>query len=251
MKYYENIKEIKSENGVVHIDVPDRFYELEDCKEFFRKLMFIRFEELISKFRTETNILVINLPLYPNYETLSNYNLRGINTILFYLMSGLGKKYQEELLNSNNIILNVSVSEDEFYTFPVLNLQLLIEGTFSENFRNRLMNKLTSDLLMYLGGCGDVEYYENFKSEEIRDMFLYFPQKFYLFHNLIENLIDFNDGIVHLLSYGVCSLTPQNLLSNDIPIDEFYKIRECVISQMGRELTKKDTGFDMEGLNFE
>lgn len=102
-------------------------------------------------------LTTIKLELIPSNMTKFYYSLIGLETILFNLFRSENKPFQDDL-KKGEVYLKTYYKQDDFYTIPVLCMDIIFLRKLHNKTIDNLWKILRSDIVLFTGSVGDIEF---------------------------------------------------------------------------------------------
>ena len=159
MKEFPCVKFVKRdiENCLVEVEVCDNVME-NPCSIYFldrRNNQVVK--GITDGVKLPIEITRIKLELTPSSMTQYLYSLNGLETIVFNLFRSENKPFQDDL-KKGEVYLKTYYKKDEFYTIPVLCLEVIFLRKLHSKTVDNLWKTLKTDLLFFTGNVGDIEF---------------------------------------------------------------------------------------------
>lgn len=191
-------------------------------------------ERIIERYKTPLTLTSIKLELTPSNMTKYYYSLTGLETILYNLFRSENKPFQEDL-KKGEAYLKTYFRRDDFYTIPVLCMDIVFLRKLHNKTIDNLWNILKSDIILFTGNVGDIEVKNVASTSEFND-YLKIPllvgQPEFKFEGIWkqkkiseEQIIEMN----HVHGISILKLDMGEIINNKY-LSIYDEIRECILS---------------------
>lgn len=145
-----------TKKGSVLIEIPNNVMENPSSVYLLDKRNGLVIKEITDDFKMPISTTRIKLQIIPSNMTQYYYTLNGLETILFNLFRSDNKSFQEDL-KRGEVYLKTYYEKDEFYTIPILCLEVIFLRKLHPKTIDNLWKTLKTDLLFFTGNVGDIE----------------------------------------------------------------------------------------------
>jgi hypothetical protein len=191
-------------------------------------------EEITERFRTPITLTTIKLEIIPSDLTKFYYSLTGLETILYNLFKSDNKLFQNDL-KKGRVYLKTYYKRDNFYTIPVLCMDVIFFRKLHRKTIENLRRILKTDLIHFTGNIGDIEIKNISSNSEFKD-YLKIPllvgQPEFKKEGLLKQKYFRDEQIVemnYIHGISLIKLTMKEVINNNF-ISIFDEIRDCISS---------------------
>ena len=205
-------------------------------------------DEITGSIIRPITITSIKLELTPSNMTKYYNSLAGLETILYNLFRNESKPFQEDL-KRGEVYLKTYYKRDDFYTIPVLCMDIIFLRKLHHRTIDNLWNILKSDIVLFVGNVGDIEVVNISSTSELTD-YLKIPllvgQPEFKNEGLLKQKYFSEDQIVemnYIHGISLIKLDMREVINNKY-LSVFDEIRECILSSKSSNRDLEDDNID-------
>jgi len=189
-------------------------------------------EEIVGKTKLPKFITRVKLKILPTEMGYFYYSLNGIETIIFNLLKNDIKPFDNDIKGSD-CYLKVYYEKDDFYSIPVISIELLFLKKLHHKTIDRFYSKMKSEMVLFTSQVGDVDVIDIENSDDFTNLLtvsLYVGCPEFKNEGLLqrkrftpEQLLEMN----HLHGIRPMKLDMDAVVNNRF-LSLFDEIRECI-----------------------
>ena len=159
MKNFPCIKMIKRniKDGLIEVEISNNIMENPCSVYFLDKMNQAVIDDITQVKKLPLDLTRITLEIIPSSMTKYLYSLNGLETIIYNLFRGQNEQFQEDL-KKGNVYLKTYYKRDDYYTIPVLCLEVIFLRNLHSKTIDHLRKILRSELLIFTGNVGDIDF---------------------------------------------------------------------------------------------
>lgn len=144
------------------------------CYDTLKKLNIVRFEDYLNEVKSIHPIHTLSFDIIPTSFFIGFQNFKMIELIFEKLYKFLNQRGKKEIL-SLDCLLTTFTTNEIYYNYPVLQLQILFFGKITENLRKQLTDFGNYKIPLLSGDIGVFETY----TKELDDLKIELGEKIY------------------------------------------------------------------------
>ena len=230
---------------LVVLDLEDNAMESPCALYFLDRRNNLVVEEIFKSTKLPKTITKVKLKVLPTEMGKFYYSFNGIETIIFNLFKNEIKPFDRDIRNSK-CYLKVYYEKDEFYSIPVIKLEIIFFKKLHPKTIDRFYQKLSSEMVLFTSQVGDVDVVD-VKDKDDFAKHLHIPliagcpefknEGLFLRKNFtIEQLVEMN----HMHGIPPLKLDMSQVVNNRF-LTLFDEIREVIdYSQLNAEPTESE-----------
>lgn len=143
------------ERCLVVLDLEDNAMESPCALYFLDRRNNVVVDEILKSTKLPKTITKVKLKVLPTEIGKFYYSFNGIETIIFNLLKNDIKPFDRDIRNSK-CYLKVYYEKDEFYSIPVINLEITFFKKLHPKTVDRFYHKMSSEMVLFTSQVGDV-----------------------------------------------------------------------------------------------
>lgn len=234
MEKYPCINVVKKDidRCLVVLELADNLMDNPCCIYFLDRRNNLVINEIIEKIKLPKSVTRVKLKILPTEMGYYYYSLNGIETIIFNLLRNDIKPFDNDIKGSD-CYLKVYYEKDEFYSIPVISIELLFFKKLHYKTIDRFHSKMKSEMVLFTSQVGEVSVIEIENSDDLFNLLtvnLYVGCPEFKNEGLFlrkrftpEQLLEMN----HLHGVAPMKLDMDAVVNNGF-LSLFDEIRECI-----------------------
>ena len=176
-KLQHNFFECENDRTLSVVKICDNPITCDLCDETLKKLNILRLEDYLGEVKSFEEISNFSFDIIPTSFFIGFQNFKMIEMIFEKLYKFLNQRGKKEIL-SLDCLLTTFTTNEIYYNYPVLQLQILFFGKISENLRKQLTDFGNYKIPLLSGDIGVFETY----TKELDDLkielgeMIYYPK---------------------------------------------------------------------------
>ena len=162
--------ENEKKDGINQIELNIEPLAIQDTIFQIYKLSDRKLDYLIEMNTLPCHLTRIKINLIPGDNTQKLYSFNGVETILNTLFTIEEDEVVGSLMKYKNIYLNVSFFKDEFYSIPVMSIEIFFWGRLNSGALQYFEQLLRGDILNLTGVLGEIEVIKIKNSYELKNI---------------------------------------------------------------------------------
>ena len=116
----------------------------------------VEFEGITENIKFPMDITCIKLQLIPSDMTKFHNDFLGLETIVYNTFKSNNKPFQDDL-KKGDVYLKTYFKKDDFYTIPLLCLDIIFFRKLNSKTIDNLWKVLKSEIVLFTGDVGNIE----------------------------------------------------------------------------------------------
>jgi hypothetical protein len=236
MKEFPCIKNIKRdiENCLVEIEFCENVMESPCSIYFLDKRNQGVIEEITNGHKAPMTLTRVKLEIIPSDMTQYLFSLNGLETIIYNLFRSENQPFIKDL-KKGDVILKTYFKKDEYYTLPLICLEVIFTRKLKSKSIDNLWKTLKTNILSFTGSVGDVDVIEVQSISQFKD-YLHVPllvgQPEFQNEGVFKKKHFNNQQLIELNHiHGITLyLLDMNEIINNKYLSIYDDIRECILS---------------------
>ena len=229
---------------LVEIELVDNVMESPCSVYFLDRRNNLEIEGITESIKTPMDITCLKLQLIPSDMTKFYYNFLGLETIVYNLFKSNNKPFQDDL-KKGDVYLKTYFKKDDFYTIPLLCLDIIFFRKLNSKTIDNLWKVLKSEIPLFTGDVGDIEqkvFYSKSSLNEYLKVPLLIGQPEFKQEGLLkskkfsfEQILEMN----HVHGITLIKLNMNEVINNKF-LSLYDDIRDCITSSQEKDDYSED-----------
>ena len=194
----------------------------------------LEIEGITENIKTPMDITCLKIQIIPSDMTKFYYNFLGLETIVYNLFKNNNKPYQDDL-KKGDVYLKTYFKKDDFYTIPLLCVDIIFLRKLHTKTIDNLWKVLKSEIPLFTGHVGDIEqkvFYSIPSLKEYLKVPLLIGQPEFKKEGLLKSKNFTSEQIQemnHVHGITLIKLNMSDVINNKF-LSFYHDIRECITS---------------------
>jgi hypothetical protein len=173
-KLQHNFFECENDRTLSVVKICDNPITCDVCDDTLKKLNILRFEDYLNEVKSNHPIHTLSFDILPTSFFIGFQNFKMIELIFEKLYQILNQRGKKEIITLDCLMTTFTTNEI-YYNYPVLQIQILFFGKITENLRKQLTEFGNYKIPLLSGDIGVFETY----TKELDDLKIELGEKIY------------------------------------------------------------------------